>query len=431
MSEFGKNVSTLEEFKKQILDSETQESNVIDLSDLGLSEDVLNTIEDVIVQPKAPPPQKPGEIKVQKNLVLAYASDASGCGFIRCHLPMSFLHFVFGRGQKLIPQVMQTMIFQEDILVRTRVLFFQRNMDPRHVQVIKSYKDNQPRLGYKMVYEIDDHIWWEGETREVHGVPDYNFGSQGITQQVKEASIEIMKMMDLIVVSTDFLGHYINNVLGIQVPTMTIPNYAAKFFWRTMPVKRVVKNRIEKPKIIYTGSPTHYSNEKRLYGDWIHPAWREFIIKNVKEDKISFTCFGGLPWFFEEIKDKIKVIGWVNSYSYHVAVLGERADIGLMPLTPNNFNRGKSDIKYVEYAAANVVAIGCYFSGEKWAGPYKDLPVTLPYNCKVADIEKVVESLKEPTTFNKVLERQNDFLDKEGRWLESPMYVNRWVKAFE
>lgn len=416
--------SDLNEFKKQL--EETSQNNIIDLAG-DLSEDGLNSID-----PPAPPQVTPPRaLKVPKNIVLAFASDASGCGFIRCHLPLNFLHFIFGKSQRLVTQVVSTFIFQTDILTRSRALYFQRTMAPQHVPVIRSYKENQKSLGYKMIYEIDDLIWWNNDELTEHGVPPYNFGAPGITEEVKKASIEMMKMMDLILVSTEYLAHYINNVLKVPVPTMVIPNYAARFFWKGGGTKKQIKALPAKPKFIYTGSPTHYSNEKRLYGDWENKAWRDFVIENVKAGKIDFTVMGGLPWFFEEIKDKIKVIDWVNSYSYHLAVMGERADFGLMPLTPNNFNRGKSDIKYVEYCAAGVVGVGCYFRDDKWPGPYKHMPLTLAHDCTREDIESAFAEASKVENYNKLLKAQNEFMEKEGRWLESPEYVGKWLKAFE
>ena len=182
-----------------------------------------------------------------------------------------------------------------------------------------------------------------------------------------------------------------------------------------------------KPKIIYTGSPTHYSNEQKLYGDWENPAWREFIIKNVKEDKISFTCMGGLPWFFEEIKDKIKVIGWLNSFQYHIGVMGEKADFSIMPLVPNWFNYCKSDLKHVENCAAKSLSIGSYFPEQKYKGPYENVPVKLPWNCSLKDIEQTIEYYSHPENYNKIIDQQTKWMDDDGRWLESPKWINNFL----
>lgn len=435
------NTSNLEEFEKQLNES-TKKNNIVSLDNVILSvgelkENAINTIEESFTGKIAPVQQAlqnnstnfadRGVIKVQKNFILAFQSDNSGCGFIRCNLPFSYLQFLYGRSQTFIPQTTMFFVMQPEILMRARTLYFQRTMAPEHVNAVRVYKQNQQKFKYKMVWEMDDHIFWEDDERKVHGVPPYNLGGRSITEHVKNAAIEIMKMMDLLIVTTEFMKYYIHEKLKVDVPIHIVPNYAAKFFWKGLR-RPPITAPVAKPKFIYTGSPTHYDNETRQHGDWENPAWRDFIIKNVNEGKISFTCMGGLPWFFEGIRDKIKIMPWVNSHNYHMAVLSERADFGLMPLVPNNFNRSKSDLKMREYYAAGVLAIGCYFD-DKWSGPYGEMSVKLKHDCSIKDIEDLVSKYRQPDLYNKTIKDQFDWMDANGGWLESKMWIDNFVKA--
>lgn len=414
--------SDLNEFEKQI-------DNVVDLDQPGrLSEDKINSIssdvkQNVVVE-AAPPPKM---IKVHKNIVLCFISDATGCGFIRCFQPFSYLNFVFGKSQTLMPIISCAFIHDENVLIKTRTIYFQRQMAPEHLNMIKEYKNKQSTFKYKMIWEMDDHIWWEDKEKTINGVPPYNFGASGITKEVKLSSIEIMNMMDQLIVSTQFLADYISKELGVKVPIKVVPNHVAKYFWKDT-TKKAITSKIEKPKVIYTGSPTHYSNEKKLYGDWENSAWREFVVKNVKDNKISFTCFGGLPWFFDEIKDKIKVIGWLNSFQYHLGVMGEKADFGLMPLVPNNFNRGKSNLKYLEYCASGVLGIGTSFV-DKTVSPYDCMDVKLMNNCTLSQIEELFETYRDPKNYNRAIENQYKFLDDNGHWLESKKWIDNFMSV--
>ena len=144
-------------------------------------------------------------------------------------------------------------------------------------------------------------------------------------------------------------------------------------------IKNDIVEDIKKPRVLYTGSPTHYNNNEKLLGDWDN-AWKDWVIKSVENDKIEFVVMGGLPWFLEEIKEKITVVPWVDSYRYHIAVKEQRAHFGIMPLVPNNFNHGKSDIKAIEHYADGVVCIGTTFTNGK-PSPYDNNPVTIPDNC--------------------------------------------------
>ncbi len=418
--------SDLNDFEKQL------SSEIIDLDapakveNVRLVEDKKNTIVSRPIVNKVieqAPPQN--LVKVQKNMVLCFISDATGCGFIRCFQPFSYLNFVFGKSQTLMPIISCAFIQDENILIRTRTVYFQRQMAPEHLKMIMWYKDRQPTFKFKMVWEMDDHIWWEDKAKKVNGVPPYNFGATGITEEVKAASIKIMNCMDTLIVSTQFLADYIRNELGVKVPIKIVPNHVAKYFWKDGN-KRTITERIAKPKVIYTGSPTHYSNERKMYGDWENSAWREFVIKNVKEDKISFTCFGGLPWFLEEIKDKIKIIGWLNSFQYHLGVLGEKADFGLMPLVPNNFNRGKSNLKYLEYCAGGILGIGTSFKDGS-PSPYDCMDVKLMNDCSLKQIEETFDYFRDPQHYNEVIANQYKFLDDKGHWLESKKFIDNFI----
>jgi hypothetical protein len=427
-------VTNMDDFEKQLNES----SNVIDLDDKPivnrLKENEINIIDgsrefnkpEIVAQAK--PEEK--KVKVNKNVILALQSDASGCGFIRCFQPFSYLQFVFGKDQKLLPIISSIFIQDENTLLRTRTIYFQRQMSPEHLKQVKWYKERQSTFKYRMTWEFDDHIWWEDDARTIHGVPSYNFGSKGITEDVKHASIEIMNLMDQLIVSTQPLADYIKNKLGVKVPIKVIKNHVAKYFWKDGNPRKITE-KIVKPKFIITSSPTHYDNANKNAGDFKDSAWVEYLVKNVKEDKISLSCLGGLPFFFEHIKDKIKVIPWLNSFQYHNQVLGERADFGIMPLVPNLFNVGKSNLKFLEFSAAKIVAFGTYFKDgyQGYQGPYHDMPLKLDYKCTVKQIEDNVEFYSQPENYNKIVDMQLKYLEDNGHWLESPKWINEFLSV--
>jgi hypothetical protein len=361
-------------------------------------------------------------VKIQKNLVLAYQADSTGCGHIRCVFPMTYLNAIFGKTGKFNLLLSPVMIFQHDILLRTRTIFFQRTMNPAQVAGIKAYKEAQKKYNFKMVYEIDDFIW--RGTEEGESIPEYNFGSSGITDEVRKASLEIMNMMDIVCVSTKFLGDYIKSH-GVDKPKIVvIPNVVTQYFWGPFR-KQPIKNKIVKPKFIWTGSPTHYNQQKKMKGD-MDGAWCEWILKNVKDNKIDFIQMGGLPFFFDEIKDKIKLIPWVNSYQYPLPIKESKPDFSIGPLVPNFFNYSKSDIKYIESIAYGAAFIGNTWKGtkyENYSSPYDNCIVNVPYDISYEKLDDLIWSLTEPEKYNEIIKKQYEMIDTNHRWLESPAYV--------
>ncbi len=372
-------------------------------------------------------------IRVQRNLIVSFSSDTTGCGHIRNIFLMTYLNAVFAKSKVLRTAILPFFYYQHEMLMQARTLFFPRTMSSEYLVAVRRYKDMQPRYRYKMVYDIDDFVW-QGTDAGEH-IPDYNFGSRTIPTTVIETVTAIMGMMDTICVSTNFLKSYISEKLGVKTPIVVLPNSVPRYFYG--PNRREpIKERIKKPKFIYTGSPTHYDIERKMLGDFDN-AWLEFIIKNVKDDKIEFTMMGChpspqgviVPWFLDSIKNKIHTVGWLNSYQYHLPILEYKPDFSIAPLVPNYFNYSKSDIRYIETCAFGAIFMGSTFTNGM-PSPYDNTVVKFPDNCTVKDIEDKVSELCEPEAFNKIITDQYDYLDREGRWLECEKYVNLMTKIF-
>jgi hypothetical protein len=231
-------------------------------------------------------------------------------------------------------------------------------------------------------------------------------------------------MCNLITAPSQFLLDYITKKLGVNVPTFFLPNVASQVAWGTQKKKLIVE-KIKKPKILIASSPCHYSNQTKHRGDF--EIWADYFIKNVRENKIELTVMGGLPWFFEGIKDKIKVLDWVNSYQHSQAVLGCKTDFMIAPLIENYFNSSKSDIKYVEASASSNYFIGSVFSSGKLPSPYDHCHTTISDKCSVQEIEALIDRCCEPEQYNKGLKIQYEWMKTEGRYLESAKNIQRWT----
>jgi len=372
----------------------------------------------------------PGTIRVKKNLFLSFVSDGTGCGHIRNIFPLTYLNSLFSKPDVLHTVISPVFVTQPEMLQRAKIIFFQRQMAPEHLKLIKQYKQHQEQLKYIMAWDMDDMIWGLNEEQggdKYHGVPTYNFGAKNITSQIKQSSVEIMNLMDVCTFSTQFLADYAKNVLKVKAKCMVIPNAIPKYLWGDEMRPLPTKEELEKPTVLYTGSPTHYNNEKKKLGDWKN-VWKDWVIKSVNNNEINFICMGGLPWFFEPIKDKIKVLGWVGSYDYHNLVKKQNAHIAIMPLVRNDFNHAKSDLKYIEHSADCVPAIGTTF--QKGVSPYDDNILKLDEHCDIGEIDEMFKKLKEPEYYDEVRQAQRKQMKDNGRWLETQTYIDHWKELF-
>ena len=361
-------------------------------------------------------------MKIKKDLVMSFVSDASGVGHIRNIFPLGYINSVLNKTETFNLLTSQIIIHQPEYLVHARSLFFQRRMNPAEVKVVAKLKELQKKYKYKMTYEIDDFIWDGDETFE--GLPDYNFGKKTISPEVQAACVEIMKMMDTICVSTKYLGDYISKTFDIDPKKIVVvPNTVGQFFWGTKQ-KRPITQKLVKPKVIWTASATHWNDETKMLGD-MSEAWLEWIKKSVVDGKIEYTQMGGLPWFLADIRSKINVIDWVDSYKYHLKFQQVRPDFGIGPLVPNLFNFSKSSIKMIEQYAVGSLFVGTHFKDVVGGvSPYDDSFISVPHETTAQEISEVFDYYSYPEHYNDVLAKQYKRMNVEGLWTESERNVN-------
>lgn len=372
-------------------------------------------------------------IRIHRNLIVSFSSDTTGCGHIRNIFLMTYINAVFARNKILRTAMLPFFYYQHEMLMQARTLFFPRTMSDEYLVAVKRYKDMQQRYRYKMVYDIDDFVWQGTDVGEK--IPEYNFGSRTIPTGVIDTVVSIMDMMDTICVSTNFLKTYIIEKLKIKKSMIVLPNSVPRYFYGPNQ-KPPITEKIRIPRIIYTGSPTHYDNDRKLPGDFEN-AWLEYLLKNIRDRKIEFMVLGctptptGLqvPWFLEPVKKMIHAVGWLNSYQYHLPILEYKPDFSIAPLVPNYFNYSKSDIRFIEGCAFGAVFIGSTFTNGM-PSPYDLAFATLPDNCTVKDIEEKINELCNPEQYNKIIKKQYEYMDNEGRWLECEKYVNLLTKIF-
>jgi hypothetical protein len=105
------------------------------------------------------------------------------------------------------------------------------------------------------------------------------------------------------------------------------------------------------------------------------------------------------------------------------------ADFGICPLTPNNFNYSKSDLKQIEYYASGSVCIGTVFNNGM-PSPYDNGFLNVKDDCTVDDIWNVFNDHLNPDMYNSIRNKQYEFMVKNHRYTEDPTYINQLLKVF-
>ncbi len=376
-----------------------------------------------------------------KNLALILYGDTSGCSHYR--LRWNALYYAGHEHLGFVPLLMPFPIFDGNYLARAKAIIMQRPVSQQHIEIVKRYKALQPKFGYKLVFEVDDQVF------KIDGqcVPPYNTASLHFDgEDTTNACREVLPLFDEIVVSTDYLKQKMEEIFDVHNVTV-IRNVVPRFLW-SYPRKQEITEDIKKPTVVYSGSPCHYRNPvpKRdpspqepngfpgispLKGD-MDNAWCDWVIKNVREDKINFVVMGALPWFWECIKDKIRFIPWVDCNSFPRQVMETGADFSFAPLVNNTFNKCKSSLRFTESCAAGQVFLGTVFTADK-DSPYEEIHELgkVPDNATVEQIDEKFWNLCKKENYNKVLNWQYDFINNAGYWLESDKHANQWLSMID
>lgn len=189
--------------------------------------------------------------------------------------------------------------------------------------------------GLPIVTEIDDNIM---------SVPTYNvantvYQSGSILRQI---AVEQFEMSDAMVVSTPYLKEvysaYCSNIY-------VMPNSLDFRIWDNL------KHRANTDfiRIGWAAGKTH-DDDLAIIEPVVHK-----ILAKYPNVRFSFVC--GVPKFFRNI-DRVEVVDASARIDRYPQFLASRSfDIGLAPLVDSAFNRGKSNLRWLEYAGLKVPCV--------------------------------------------------------------------------
>jgi spore maturation protein CgeB/Tfp pilus assembly protein PilF len=209
------------------------------------------------------------------------------------------------------------------------IVLIQKINAPKGLDIIE-----EARLyGKPIIYEIDDNL--------VDPLPPYHPVYSYYCKPVRNQVERYIRKADIVTVSTEALKERFDEFNGI---VRVIPNTIDFRFVTTS------KNKTGRLRIGYSGTKTHKGDFEAVLPALTRLA-REY------RDRISLVFLGYLP---QELQGIEGVEEWQYTYEYseYLRRLGGLGiDISIAPLKDNVFNRYKSNIKYVEYAASGIAGV--------------------------------------------------------------------------
>jgi hypothetical protein len=212
------------------------------------------------------------------------------------------------------------------------VVYMHRPFLDEHVNAIEVAKN----LNCKVWVDFDDNLW---------AIPDSNpckdrFGGKELANAEKAA-----RMADKVTVSTDSIQEYLT--MRFDIASSVIPNA-----WpdQSFPFEGLSK-KVSKSIFWRGGSNTHDEDLESVYPDLekiaaTYPDWR-------------FTFAGHVPYKIKNIipASRIEVIKPMSVINYFASLKTLAASVAIVPLVDSEFNRGKSNIAWLEATYAGMATI--------------------------------------------------------------------------
>lgn len=264
--------------------------------------------------------------------------------------------------------------------------FTQRAVGTKNMETLLEVKKS---TGVKFIIDFDDDVWDE--------LPKYNFTNVNWVDNRDSIRKYLNDLADVIIVSTESLKESLTQFVP-ATKINVIPNMLPRFKWTFPRISAPDNNRI-----LYAGSPTHFSNETHMYGDFTS-EWDKFL-----KDK-DVTIMGIKPWFI----NTDKVYPWTDMISYAVNFyqIASQCKYVIAPLADNFFNKCKSDLKYLECCAVGRVCLCTDFEDSPYH--YAHELQKVPVKATAKQIEYAFKQCEEH--YDEIVKYQYDYLNK--RWLE-------------
>lgn len=294
--------------------------------------------------------QKVQHAPPKEKRYLNFMADRSGCGQWRIGFHENFINMT-GRGESTS---VTKMIADPNWYRDVSVVKLQRQASSEQKEFVVWLKNLSKQMGFKMIYEVDDVVFYEE-------IPDYNIYKGGFANDtIRQNCIDMMNMCDEVTVTCKFMRDLYREKTGKREISV-IPNFPPYWWFGHQYNYRKITDNFDKfkkkPRIVYAGSGAHFDvgNNTEQQDDFTHV--NDFVIRNL--DKYQFVFIGAVPLRLREYvqSDKIEYHNWVNLLEYPNFLASLNAQLFIAPLQDNNFNKSKSDIKFVEAACLGIPAL--------------------------------------------------------------------------
>lgn len=264
--------------------------------------------------------------------IFGWAADDAGPGFYRLRVPLEEMARHTDHHVEINTTMPEWALEEADVIVGQRVC--QPGATDRWRRLASGTYGRRPML----VFEIDDDLW-DIEPANAPARSFFNLKNPELLDNLTECA----RLADVCTVSTEPLAEVVRQVnpnvivLPNQLPALAFAPDALQHvggdYWR----------------IGWAGGPSHAADVEEMV-----PGLRQHFRRRTDDRYLNLgTLF---PSVDRAVAGHLTQFPWTPDMSEHYDRL-TMLDIGLAPLRPSLFNRSKSEIKFLEYAAAGAAVI--------------------------------------------------------------------------
>ena len=373
------------------------------------------------------------DLNPQKPFVQVVTSGGSGCRFYRASMPAFCLNWMDGIGLHCIE--VPSPLMEPGILGATRSIVLKSPAGWQGLELVKQLKGAQAKFQFRVIADYDDVPFYTGESHR-EGDSDFDaINTKSWDDKHNASTIELLRLCDVVTVSKEYLKTKFEKATGSH-NVVVIPNAVARSMW-SLERRAPLTSDLKTVNIVLTACPQHavpaHRDEKgndvpEQLGDYASGEWREWLVKHVKDGDVTLTQMGNPSFLWNEIQDKVRSVPWVSPNRFASLTCRLHPDLIIAPLVPNEINRCRSDLRYVEAAVCSSAFLGSVFPDS----PYENTPELchVPQGATVAQLDEKLRAIKDRDTFNGLVAQGWDFLVKEGRLMESDLCIGRYVDTW-
>ena len=366
----------------------------------------------------------------QHPFVQLVCSGGSGCRFYRSSMP-GFVANWSELGFHVLE--VPSPLLEPGIIGATRAIVLKSCAGWQGAELMRqlaAIRQKSPHL--RIVIDYDDLPL--GKVVVEEGDSDFEaFAAKSWDDRHNESTAECLRLADLVTTTNT---HLANKLAEYGAKVSIIPNAVPRSMW-SLPRRAPLKEDLKVVNLTLSACPQHatpaHKNEKgedvpEQLGDYASAEWKEWILKHVKDGDIRLTQMGGPSFMWNEIQDKVVNLPWVHPPRFASLMCRTAPHLVIAPLVPNELNRCRSDLRYVEAAVCSAAFLGSDFPDS----PYANVPELsrVPQGATVEQLDEKLRQIKDRDTFNSLVDTGWKFLVEDGRIMESDACMARYVEAW-